>query len=103
MQKLFLFEKMHNLGLKMEIKNHRYIDSLRGLAILGVILVHSGQSAPPVNLNLLWIFGNSAAGVQLFYVISALTLCMSWNMRFGRENRYNTMNIIIKLRQLVLL
>jgi peptidoglycan/LPS O-acetylase OafA/YrhL len=84
-QRLMFSKKMHNLGLKMEIKNHRYIDSLRGWAILGVILVHSGQSAPPVNLNLLWIFGNSATGVQLFYVVSALTLCMSWNVRFGHE------------------
>ncbi len=55
------------------------------MAILGVILVHSSQSVAPTNVTLLWFMGEGARGVQLFYVASALTLCMSWVARSSHE------------------
>jgi peptidoglycan/LPS O-acetylase OafA/YrhL len=58
-----------------------YIDVLRGCAILMVIAVHTSAnfSLPPW---LAKITVQGARGVQLFFVVSALTLCMSW---FGRH------------------
>jgi len=58
-----------------------YIDALRGYAILLVIIVHVGAAFPelpwPVKrfTNLGWY------GVQLFFVVSSLTLAMSWHAR----------------------
>ncbi len=64
----------------------RYIDSLRGIAISAVIFVHvSGVSGLPGLAGRLSHFG--AAGVQLFYTISALTLVMSMYKRAGIERR----------------
>lgn len=48
-----------------------YIDALKGYAILGVIIVHSGG------------FTAGAMGVQLFYVLSAFTLLLSLANRSG--------------------
>lgn len=58
-----------------------WIDALRGLAILMVLanhvaLVVPGLSAP---LEMLARFGQM--GVQLFFVASAYTLCLSWQQR----------------------
>ena len=59
------------------MKRFAYIDALRGYAILGVLLVHTGQycgfDIPGT------AFG--ARGVQLFFVASALTLMFSWHER----------------------
>lgn len=68
-----------------DIKKYDFIDALRGMAILGVILVHSSQSVAPTNAKLLWFMSEGARGVQLFYVASALTLCMSWITRSSHE------------------
>jgi len=70
---------------QLDIKKYEFIDALRGIAILGVILVHSSQAVAPTNATLLWLMGEGARGVQLFYVASALTLCMSWVARSSHE------------------
>jgi peptidoglycan/LPS O-acetylase OafA/YrhL len=54
-----------------------YIDALRGLAIIGIIVVHTCQSISPGNEFLITLFGNGDKGVQLFFLVSALTLCFS--------------------------
>src|SRR5450830_1778034 len=71
--------------LQSDIKKYDFIDALRGMAILGVILVHSSQSVAPTNATLLWFMSEGARGVQLFYVASALTLCMSCVARSSHE------------------
>jgi len=71
--------------IKSDINKYDYIDALRGIAILGVILVHSSQSVEPTSAILLWFMREGARGVQLFYVASALTLCMSWAARSCHE------------------
>jgi peptidoglycan/LPS O-acetylase OafA/YrhL len=58
------------------MKRLPYIDVLRGYAILGVILVHTSQSC---GYGEVAAFG--ARGVQLFFVVSAFTLCLSWQSR----------------------
>jgi peptidoglycan/LPS O-acetylase OafA/YrhL len=58
------------------LKRFAYIDALRGYAVLGVILVHTGQYCGFVDGP---AFG--ARGVQLFFVVSAFTLLHSWRER----------------------
>lgn len=69
-----------------EPETFAFIDALRGLAILAVILVHSGQSVAPASVFLQAVMESGARGVQLFYVASAMTLCMSWQARSSREH-----------------
>jgi Predicted acyltransferases len=67
----------------------KYVDSLRGMAILGVIIVHTsqwgcsiytkGEALYPGFVNR--IFEQGARGVQLFYVVSAFTLFLSYYER----------------------
>ena len=67
-----------------------YIDMLRGLAIVGVLLAHSmiGMSTAelrelPMNLErILWA---GRHGVALFFVVSAFTLTRSMYYRFNNE------------------
>ena len=69
-----------------DTKKYAYIDAMRGLAILLVILVHTSQSiadkTPAVLSAALGQFG-----VQLFFVASALTLCLSYNQRMDEKHR----------------
>lgn len=60
-------------------KNWKYIDFLKGIAMLGVILVHFNQSftAPSTGLKALSGFGEH--GVQLFFMISAFLLWHSFS------------------------
>jgi peptidoglycan/LPS O-acetylase OafA/YrhL len=63
------------------LKKISYIDSLRGIAILMVLISHTTQSIcglPP----LFYKFGEMGKyGVQLFFVMSAYTLCLSKSFR----------------------
>lgn len=71
--------------------NFKYIDALRGIAILMVIIVHSmqhGSVLMPKILSILLSFGSR--GVQLFFVASAITLFLSLNRRTKIEKRPNT-------------
>ena len=63
-----------------------YVDALRGLAILAVVLVHCDQYGTNDHPTVLHsIFANGAMGVQLFYVMSAFTLFLSCDRRGDRE------------------
>lgn len=65
-----------------------YIDALRGYAILLVIFAHTGQMYPidyPSFLKSLINFG--PRGVQLFFIVSALTLFLTTEKRFLIDKR----------------
>jgi peptidoglycan/LPS O-acetylase OafA/YrhL len=64
-----------------------YIDALRGIAILGVVAVHAAQHDPPAQGWVAELMATGQRGVQLFFVASALTLCMSWFRRKNSESR----------------
>jgi peptidoglycan/LPS O-acetylase OafA/YrhL len=64
-----------------QVKHLKYLDSLRGIAILLVILVHSWIMSGHV----IPFFFIGQRGVQLFFIVSALTLMMSLHTR--RDNR----------------
>lgn len=61
-----------------------FIDSIRGVAILMVILTHVAPVVPdlPAWLASVALFGRF--GVQLFFIASAYTLCLSADRKFGR-------------------
>jgi peptidoglycan/LPS O-acetylase OafA/YrhL len=68
------------------MKKLDYVDALRGLAILGVIMVHTAQyghsNVPKIIAN---IISQGARGVQLFYLASAFTLFLSFKNRLTKE------------------
>lgn len=78
------------------MKKLDYIDALRGLAILGVVLVHTNQFG---HLNLPWgiekVVVKGARGVQLFFVASAFTLFLSYRHRIHAE-RFPIRNFFIR-------
>jgi len=75
----------------MEPKKFEYIDSLRGVAILLVILMHSGYYLHqnmeffPKILTLSVFYAQY--GVQLFFIVSAYTLMMSYYSRINEDNK----------------
>jgi peptidoglycan/LPS O-acetylase OafA/YrhL len=58
-----------------------YIDALRGWAILLVIAVHVSIYCPGLPYPLDVYVAQGARGVQLFFVVSAVTLTLSWHQR----------------------
>ncbi|MFV0418419.1 MAG: acyltransferase family protein [Dysgonomonas sp.] len=84
----------------MEPKKYQYIDSLRGIAVLLVILVHIyyvlDHTADYFDYNgvFLKIVRGGAYGVQLFFIVSAFTLMMSHYNRLEEPNR--TSNFFIR-------
>jgi len=67
-----------------EIKKYQYIDFLRALAILGVLAFHSHQNISNLSTITTVIFNYGQLGVQLFFIASAITLCLSASQR--KEN-----------------
>jgi peptidoglycan/LPS O-acetylase OafA/YrhL len=67
------------------LRKYEFIDALRGYAILGVLMVHSAQFVGPSHAFLRSVMAQGSLGVQLFYIASALTLCLSWRFRSAQE------------------
>ena len=68
-----------------EVRRYDFVDALRGYAILAVIMVHSSLLLRPENTHLAQFMLFGVRGVDLFFVASALTLCLSWQHRASRE------------------
>jgi len=66
---------------------YSYIDALRGYAVAGVIAIHVPNLVPNVPLPVVSVASTAGQGVQLFFIISALTLTMSWRKRAPSESR----------------
>lgn len=66
---------------------YAYIDSLRGFAILAVVVLHVRNSTHALPEPLAAVALQGQRGVQLFFLVSALTLVMSMRARVGRESR----------------
>jgi len=67
------------------VRKYDYIDALRGIAIIGVILVHTAQWISPSSEFFYTIAKTGSKGVQLFFVASALTLFLSMSTRRKKE------------------
>jgi len=61
----------------------RFIDATRGIAILMVILVHTAQVIGGLSSPVKAVCDYGQMGVQLFFLVSAYTLCLSWYARSG--------------------
>ncbi|MCV2368884.1 acyltransferase family protein [Roseateles oligotrophus] len=64
-----------------------WIDAMRGLAILMVLANHVALQVPGLSGPLRALASFGQMGVQLFFVASAYTLCLSWQQRRGNERR----------------
>jgi len=66
---------------------YEYIDISRGIAILMVVFVHTSQSISGLNANTQVLTGFCQLGVQLFFVLSAYTMCNSLDrIKLVRKN-----------------
>lgn len=63
-----------------------YVDVVRGIAILMVILVHTAQRIPNLSALADSFAKYGQMGVQLFFVASAYTLCMTFEKREGESS-----------------
>lgn len=57
-----------------------WIDSLKGIAILGIVSAHCGGSG---NKYLDILIGNGSLGVQMFFIISAFLAFISMEQSLG--------------------
>jgi peptidoglycan/LPS O-acetylase OafA/YrhL len=71
------------------MKRYAYLDSLRGIAILMVLVAHTSlfgsNQYPSWFLNLTSVH-LGPRGVQLFFLVSAFTLCLSFSKRLKKES-----------------
>ena len=72
----------------MQIKKLNYIDAVRGVAVLMVLLVHTLTFLDRGGLNSIFrvIVEQGRMGVQLFYIASAFTLFYSLSQREMSQN-----------------
>lgn len=71
--------------MQRAIKRMDYIDALRGIAAAGVVAAHAWWIFPNAPWRLNYVAGLGAHGVQLFFMLSAVTLSTSWHARMGVE------------------
>ena len=65
-----------------------HLDALRGIAVLGVVMVHSAMvnnRLLPLPHRVAWVAGSGQRGVALFFVVSAFTLFLSHDNRKGER------------------
>lgn len=72
---------MKDINLVSSMEKLDYIDVLRGIAILMVMLVHTSQAIDGISESVSYIDRYGQMGVQLFFVASAYTLCFSSTKR----------------------
>ncbi|WP_169449832.1 acyltransferase family protein [Paludibacterium yongneupense] len=72
------------------IENDRRVlpfDFLRGIAIIGVIAIHAVSRFPTMSSTLNRVVNLGHFGVQLFFMVSAMTMCHMWDIREGENFR----------------
>lgn len=62
------------------------LDFLRGLAIVGVMAIHVSQSFPSHIRAVDFTFVCGWVGVNVFYFVSAMTMCLMWTQRATETN-----------------
>lgn len=71
-----------------------WIDALKGIAIIGVLMVHMGGNELPKAIEL--VKGIGANGVQLFFIISAYLTYSSLNHYYGDNRKDITIRTTVK-------
>ena len=57
---------------------YQWVDAAKGCAMLGVICIHVAQGVAGLPCNAVFMLAFGAMGVQLFFMMSAYTACMSY-------------------------
>lgn len=63
------------------------LDVLRGLAISGVMAIHVSQAFPSHLRMVDFVFSSGWVGVNVFYFVSAMTMCLMWTRRETEMHR----------------
>ncbi len=71
----------------MTPKKYAFIDALRGIAFLGVLACHVSFKSKGLDERVLALLANCDKGVQLFFILSALTLFLSLDSRKDESSR----------------
>ncbi|MBD8696610.1 acyltransferase [Stenotrophomonas sp. CFBP 13718] len=76
-------------GFYMSANRYEFVDSLRGMAILGVVVTHVGSMTLDGHAGLAALMRKitvlGGMGVPLFYLVSAFTIMLMFTKRVGRE------------------
>ena len=72
-------------GTKPDGAKLKYVDSLRGIAILMVILTHANRFIANLQQPVELLSDYGQMGVQLFFIVSAFTLCLTFDKRNMEE------------------
>jgi peptidoglycan/LPS O-acetylase OafA/YrhL len=67
-------------------RKYAFIDALRGYAVLFVITCHTGGMFPELPYPVKRMTNFGAHGVQLFFIVSCVTLLMSWRSEERKGN-----------------
>ncbi|MGL9621300.1 acyltransferase [Bradyrhizobium sp. U531] len=62
------------------------LDVLRGLGIVGVMAIHVSQAFPSNIYAVDYAFMCGWTGVNVFYFVSAMTMCLMWTQRSGETD-----------------
>ncbi len=73
-----------------------YINAVRGIAILMVIMLHVSSAVKGLPEVFSYMCGKGAFGVQLFFVASAFTLFLSYTNRIKKEGNLTNRNFFIR-------
>lgn len=65
-----------------------FLDLLRGYAILAVMLVHTAQTVSGLPKFISVVSQYAQMGVQLFFVVSAYSLCLTWRSHEKEPAKY---------------
>ena len=68
-------------GAKSTFGRSHTLDFLRGLAIAGVMAIHVSQAFPSGLRTVDFVFSSGWVGVNVFYFVSAMTMCLMWTQR----------------------
>jgi hypothetical protein len=75
-----------SIGVTAPVGRSHELDFLRGLAIVGVLAIHVSQAFPSGLRIVDFVFSSGWVGVNVFYFVSALTMCLMWTQREGESN-----------------
>ncbi len=73
-----------------------YINSVRGIAIVMVILLHISQAVKGLPDTFTYMSSKGSYGVQLFFIASAFTLFLSYSRKATSDKQYTVYNFFIR-------
>lgn len=77
------------------LKKYNWIDFGRGIAVLLVIMIHTGQNFS-TSESVYNITQTGSMGVQLFFILSSFTLFNSYNQRYEIDGKYRIKYFFIR-------